>query len=438
MNKIKSVLAGSIAEELEIEPGDILLSINSRQVVDIIDLMYLTNDEYITVEIEKQSGEIWELEIDKDFDEELGLEFENPIIDDATRCSNNCMFCFIDQLPKGMRTTLYFKDDDSRLSFLQGNFVTLTNLNEEKFNRIIEYRISPINVSVHTTNPELRRQMLGNKFAGNIMERLEKLTEEGIRVNAQIVLCPGYNDGEALQRTLDDLKKLSPNLQSVAIVPIGLTKHRHGLREMEGFNPISARDVVTLVHRFQRDALSTIGTRFAFLADEFYLMSGETIPEYKDYEQFIQHEDGIGMIRKLDHEVEMFLKSNEYQSLKPSKVLIVTGVAAEPYLRRLAELISEMYLEIEIKVKAVNNDFFGERITVAGLVTGRDIINQIKDASNYDRILLPVAMFKADEEIMLDDYTREDIERELKAPVVIVDEPARSFVESILFGGSDE
>ena len=224
MNRIKTVDKGSIAEEIDIEVGDILLTINNQPVVDIIDYMFLTNDETIEIEIQKPDGEIWAIEIDKDYDEPLGIEFENPIIDQAKRCTNNCVFCFIDQLPKGMRDSLYFKDDDSRLSFLQGNFVTLTNLKDADIDRIIRYRISPINVSVHTTDPELRVKMLGNRFAGNILERLKLLIDGGITVNVQIVLCPGYNDGDALKRTLSDLVGFHPNLKSIAIVPIGLTK----------------------------------------------------------------------------------------------------------------------------------------------------------------------------------------------------------------------
>ncbi|MBF4691627.1 DUF512 domain-containing protein [Fusibacter ferrireducens] len=436
MNKIKKVLPGSIAEELEIESGDILLSINNKKVVDIIDLMYLTNDEFIVVEIQKKDGEIWDLEIDKEFDEDLGIEFENPIIDDATRCSNNCVFCFIDQLPKNMRSTLYFKDDDSRLSFLQGNFVTLTNLNEDKFNRIIDYRISPINVSVHTTNPELRVKMLGNRFAGNIMERLEKLTSNGIVVNAQIVLCPGYNDGDELSRTLDDLITLGSNLQSVAIVPIGLTKHREGLIQMEGFNQSTSKQVIDRVHAFQERALEKIGTRFAFLADEFYLLSGVPFPPYEAYEDFIQHEDGVGMIRKLDYEVREILGSNRYQMESDRKVLIVTGVAAHPYLESLAQAIMAEVPKLEIEVMKIENDFFGERITVAGLVTGTDIKKQVLNAENCDAILLPVSMFRANEDVMLDDCSISDLEAHYHKPVVKVGETGIEFVESILYGGN--
>lgn len=436
MNKIKNVIPGSIAEELEIESGDVLLTINNKKVVDIIDLMYLTNDEYIVVEIQKPDGEIWELEIDKEYDEDLGIEFENPIIDDATRCSNNCVFCFIDQLPKNMRSTLYFKDDDSRLSFLQGNFVTLTNLNEEKFNRIIEYRISPINVSVHTTNPELRVSMLGNRFAGNIMERLEKLTSNNIVVNAQIVLCPGYNDGEALRKTLGDLITLGPNLQSVAIVPIGLTKHRQGLIEMKGFDSMSAQSVIDIVHPFQEMALKKIGTRFAFLADEFYILSQNNFPPYEAYEAFIQHEDGVGMIRKLDHEVRALMASHDYKLKSARQVMIATGVAAYPFIKDLAEVVMASFTNLKIDVMRIENHFFGERITVAGLITGKDIKEQVLNAENCDAILLPVSMFRAEEDVMLDDCTITDLETHYHKPVVKVGEMGIDFVESILFGGN--
>ena len=315
MNQIKTVEPGSIAEELEIEVGDQLISINQQPVVDIIDYMFLSNDEFVEIEIEKSNGEIWTLDIEKEYDEPIGITFENPIIDDAKRCTNNCVFCFIDQLPKGMRPSLYFKDDDSRLSFLQGNFVTLTNLKEPDIERIIRYRISPINVSVHTTDPELRKKMLGNRFAGNIMERLKKLVDGGIVVNAQIVLCPGYNDGDALDKTLTDLMTLHPNLNSVAIVPIGLTNHRQGLIQMEGFVQKNAAETINRVHAFQSKAYKKLKTRFAFLADEFYIQAILPFPEDNAYESYIQLEDGIGMIRKLTTEIEEFLKKPDRKSV---------------------------------------------------------------------------------------------------------------------------
>lgn len=436
-NIIKYVMPNSIAEELEIEPGDILLSINGRPVVDIIDWMYLTQDDYIEIEIKKKNGEIWELEIDKEYDEELGLEFENPIIDKASRCSNNCIFCFIDQLPKGMRESLYFKDDDSRLSFLQGNFVTLTNLNEESFNRIIEYKISPINVSVHTTDAELRKVMLGNRFAGNILERLEKLTQNGIVVNAQIVLCPGYNDGDALIKTLNDLVGLLPNLKSVAIVPIGITKYRSGLAEIKGFDKKMASEVIQRVHEFQKKSLAENGTRFAFLADEFYILAEADFPMYEEYELFVQHEDGIGMVRKLSDEVCALLKDINAEAIKRN-VLIVTGKAAEPYLINIVSELKKVYKYIDIDVKGIENNFFGSKITVAGLVTGKDIMEQVKEPAKYDVILLPEAMFRSGEDILLDDVTLLQLESYFKIPVVKVGESAIEFIKCVVSGGSDE
>lgn len=439
MNNIKAIEPGSIAEELEIEVGDQLININGQPVVDIIDYMFLTNDEEIEVEIEKADGERWVLEIEKDYDEPLGIEFENPIIDDAKRCSNKCLFCFIDQLPKNMRSSLYFKDDDSRLSFLQGNFVTLTNLKDTDIDRIIRYRISPINVSVHTTNPELRVKMLGNRFAGHIMERLKRLTEGGITVNAQIVLCPGYNDGEELKRTLMDLMSLSPQLNSVAIVPIGLTKHREHLIEMKGFDAQSAKSTIDLVHEFQRQALKKLKTRFAFLADEFYILAQEEFPTDAEYENYIQHEDGVGMIRKLMTEVNKALLQDNYQSEVPRKVVLVTGVAAAPYLEQIAQMIQSHDPKIQIGVLKIDNRFFGEKITVAGLVTGKDIMEQsveqahILDAS--DVILMPEAMFRAQDDVLLDDVSIENLRQFFSRPVLRVNNTGEALLWHIFYGG---
>lgn len=438
MNRIKSIEKDSIAEELEIEPGDILLSIDGVPIVDIIDYMFLTNDESLEMEIQKPDGEIWTFDIEKDFDEPLGLEFENPIIDHAKRCTNKCVFCFIDQLPKGLRETLYFKDDDSRLSFLQGNFVTLTNLKETDIDRIIRYRISPINVSVHTTDPELRKRMLGNRFAGNIMERLERLTAGGITVNAQIVLCPGYNDGDALDRTLEDLKRFHPYLNSVAIVPIGLTKHREGLLPMESFDQTKALDVIKRVETFQLEALRSLDTRFAFLADEFYIQAKLPFPTDDAYESYIQLEDGIGMIRKLMTEVNHLLPKKPKKTEK-NRVAIITGVAAAPYISEISRKIEVCYPDISIKVIEIENRFFGEKITVAGLITGTDIIEQIVESdslSDIDFALLPSAMFRADEEVLLDDVNLSELESRFGIPVFKVETEGKALMNALLDGGT--
>ena len=450
MNRIKSVDKGSIAEELEIEVGDILLTINEQPVVDIIDYMFLTNDEVIEIEIQKPDGEVWAFDIEKEYDESLGIEFDNPIIDHAKRCTNSCVFCFIDQLPKGMRESLYFKDDDSRLSFLQGNFVTLTNLKDDDINRIIRYRISPINVSVHTTDPELRKKMLGNRFAGNIMERLKQLCDGGITVNAQIVLCPGYNNGETLTHTLMDLMTLAPNLNSIAIVPIGLTRHREGLIHMEAFNKETAYETVQRVTAFQEVALSKLKSRFAFLADEFYIKAEVDFPADADYEDYIQLEDGVGMIRKLMTEVDSVLSSESTTSKSKSKSnqidqehkqihsALVTGVAAAPYLVRLARQIEAVYPNLTIDVITIQNEFFGERITVSGLITGIDIMKQAEHLKlkSIDQILLPSSMFRADEEVLLDDVTLTDLQTFFKIPVIKVATEGHALIKQLLYGGT--
>ena len=447
MNRIKSVDKGSIAEELEIEVGDILLTINEQPVVDIIDYMFLTNDEVIEIEIQKPDGEIWAFDIEKEYDESLGIEFENPIIDHAKRCTNSCVFCFIDQLPKGMRESLYFKDDDSRLSFLQGNFVTLTNLKDDDINRIIRYRISPINVSVHTTDPELRKKMLGNRFAGNIMERLKQLCDGGITVNAQIVLCPGYNNGEALTHTLMDLMTLAPNLNSVAIVPIGLTRHREGLIYMEAFNQETASETIQRVKAFQEVALSKLKSRFAFLADEFYIKAEVDFPSDEEYEDYIQLEDGVGMIRKLMTEVDFVLSSESTSKVKSSQMekdkrqvrsALVTGVAAAPYLEQIAQQIEVVYPYLKIDVIAIQNEFFGERITVSGLITGIDIMKQAEHLKmkSIDQILLPSSMFRAEEEVLLDDVTLTELQTFFNIPVIKVATEGHALIKQLLYGGT--
>lgn len=438
MNDIKKIYPDSIAEELGIEKGDLLLSINGREVKDIMDFIYLCHDEYIEVDIQKKNGEIWTLEIDKEYDEPLGLDFTNPIIDHARRCSNNCLFCFVDQLPTGMRETLYFKDDDSRLSFLQGNFVTLTNLKDDDIERIIEYHISPINVSVHTTDPELRQKMLGNRFAGNIMKRLQQLIDGGITVNAQIVLCPGYNDGEALSHTLNDLIAFYPKMKSVAIVPIGLSRHREGLPEMTPVEYDVATETIEILNRFQSKSMKTIGTRFAFVADEFYIKANRPFPEDAYYEGYIQLEDGIGMVRKLSVELDDALENASFNPVEDANVLLITGAAAEPYLTEMVRKIETQYPGRKCAVKGITNEFFGERITVAGLVTGTDILKQLEEVSDFDYVLLPESMFRADDTVLLDDIEIEDLSNHFKRPFYKVPVEGEALLKHILIGGSNE
>lgn len=429
-SKISKIISESIAEELEIEVGDKLISINGTEIQDIIDYKFLMADDYIEVEIEKNNGEIWILEVEKEYQDDLGIEFENEIIDNARSCHNNCLFCFIDQLPKGMRETLYFKDDDSRLSFLQGNFVTLTNMTDEDLERIIRYRISPINVSVHTTNAELRKKMLNNRFAGNIYERLEKLAAGGISMNCQIVLCPGYNNGKELIETVNDLYKLYPSVENVAAVPVGITKFRKNhLKEIILYNAESAKVELDNVSKFQQKALKEIGTSFIRLSDEFYVISGRKIPSTEFYGEFDQIEDGIGMIR--------FFRDSIIKNLKKLKMkgkgsfTLITGVSAYNEILWAAKTIMEKNCKIKIHVHNVVNVFFGPTITAVGLLTGQDIMKQLSVDSALDYIIMPKNMFKSGENIMLDDVTTDELEKHFKRKILICDFTGEDLIELI-------
>ena len=432
-NIISKVYKNSIAHELGIEVGDLLISVNNQPIHDIIEYRFLISDEYLEVEIKKKNNEIYVYEIDKDYDEDLGIEFTNPIIDKAKSCRNKCVFCFIDQLPKGMRETLYFKDDDSRLSFLQGNFVTLTNMSEEDINNIIRYRISPINISVHTTNPELRQKMIKNKFAGKLYEIMQRLAEAQIQMNCQIVLCPGYNDKEELERTVSDLTKLYPYVNSVAAVPVGITKHRSHLPHLEIFNKQTAGETIDLVHKMQEKYLNELGTRFIFLSDEFYIMANKELLGYDEYEGFIQFENGVGMISKLEREIKDYLLtiSEEKKKLK-KKVSIATGHSAYEFIKDMANCIMEKCSQVEINVYKIVNNFFGETITVSGLITATDLKEQLKDKDLGQTLYIPKSMLKADEDIFLDNITLDEFKDIMDIEVVPCLNEGKDFVDKIL------
>jgi putative radical SAM enzyme (TIGR03279 family) len=432
-NIISAVYPGSIAEELEIEVGDVLLSINDKEVTDIIDYLFWVTDDYLEIEIEKADGEIWALEIEKDPDEELGIEFTNPIMDCAQSCSNKCVFCFIDQTPKGMRESLYFKDDDSRLSFLQGNFLTLTNLKEADIDRIVDYNISPINVSVHTTNAELRKKMLHNKFAGNILDRLKKLTGNRVVVNGQIVVCPGYNDGQELINTVNDLYDLGENFETIAIVPVGISDHREGLAELRPVTKELAIETVEAIEALQEKFLKESGRRFAYLSDEFYLLADKPMPDVDYYDGFGLLENGIGLMTKLKWEVASILETLDENDVVEKSLTIGTGKLAEPFIRELAQMIMNKTSKVTIKVVGIQNDFYGHLITVAGLVTGQDLVKQLKGQVEGDLLLVPRVMMKSDEMVFLDDYTIEDVEEELSIKVKSVLNEGADFIEQILF-----
>ena len=432
-NVISKVYKDSIADELGIEVGDLLISINGEPIHDIIEYRFLLSDEYLEVEIQKQNREVYIYEIEKDYDDDLGIEFTNPIIDKAKSCRNKCVFCFIDQLPKGMRETLYFKDDDSRLSFLQGNFVTLTNMSEEDINNIIKYRISPINISVHTTNPELRKTMIKNKFAGNLYSIMERLAEAQIQMNCQIVLCPGYNDKEELERTVSDLTKLYPYVNSAAAVPVGITKHREHLPNLEIFNEKTAGETIDQVDKLQKKYLKELGTRFIFLSDEFYIMAHRKLLDYDEYEGFIQFENGVGMISKFEREIKDYLENlSEDHKSKIKKVSIATGHSAYEFMCEMAKCIMEKCPNVQIDVYKIINNFFGDTITVSGLVTATDIIDQLKDKNLGETLYIPRSMLKADEEIFLDNITLENLSDIMGLEVVPCLNEGKDFIDKIL------
>ena len=428
---VSAVTPGSIAEEMEIEPGDVLVSVNGQEPEDVFDYRYLMNEEEVLVVIRKPDGEEWELEIEKEYEDDLGIEFENGLMDDYRSCRNKCMFCFIDQLPKGMRDTLYFKDDDSRLSFLQGNYLTLTNMNEHDLEKIIYYKLSPINISFQATNPELRCKMLHNRFAGDVMDKVRRLKEAGIMMNGQIVLCRGVNDGEELDRSIRDLVTLVPELQSVSVVPVGLTRYRDGLYPLEPFTKEDACKVLDLIHSWQEKLLKEYGTHFIHAGDEWYILAERPMPEETTYDGYLQLENGVGMVRLLKEEVDAYLKKLPGDDRK-RRVTIATGELAAPYLREHAASIQKKYPGVEVQVITVKNEFFGGKITVAGLITGQDLVNQLRGKDLGEELLLTTNMLKSDEPVFLDDMTVEQLQTALQIKVSIVESSGNDFVNCIL------
>lgn len=428
---IKDVLPGSIAEELEISAGDKLLAINDQEIEDVFDYHFLANEEYLTVLIEKPDGEQWELEIEKEYEEDLGIEFEQGLMDEYRSCRNKCIFCFIDQMPKDMRETLYFKDDDSRLSFLQGNYVTLTNMSDHDIDRIVRYHLEPINVSFQTTNPELRCKMLHNRFAGEALKKVDRLYEGGITMNGQIVLCKGINDGEELERSIRDLMKYAPQLQSVSVVPVGLSKYRDGLYPLLPFTKEDAKEVLHIVHKWQKKAYEEFGIHFIHGGDEWYILAEEELPEEERYDGYLQLENGVGMLRLLMNEFE-----EGYERLngdeRDREVSIATGFLAYPYIQRMADRIMEKYPKSKIHVYGIRNDFFGELITVSGLITGQDLIGQLKGKALGEKLLLPCNMLRIEEQDFLDDVTLQDVKDALQVPVDIVKSSGQDFIDAVL------
>lgn len=427
---IKYVEPYSIAEEIGIEPGDKLLKINGSEIHDILEYRYLTAEYEVTLEVCKRDGTVEVITVETDY-EDLGIEFSEGLIDEAQSCTNKCIFCFIDQLPKGMRETVYFKDDDTRLSFLQGNYVTLTNMSDEEIDRLIKMHVSPINVSVHTTNPELRCKMLNNRFAGKCFDIMKKFRDNGIYMNCQIVLCRGINDGEELDRSLDDMASLYPNVNSISVVPVGLTAYREGLYPLTPFDKKSSAEVICQVEKKQAQYLKELGTRIVYLSDEFYVDAEMEIPDADSYEGFPQIENGVGLIASLREEFESAIK------LVPKKeynrhIAIATGESAYEFISELADELQKAVSGVKIDVYAIKNNFFGGGVTVAGLVTGGDIISQLKDKPKADILAIPHSMLRDDDNIFLDDTTVSDVEAALGMKIVPIFNDGYEFIEKIL------
>ena len=431
---IGRVLPQSIAEELGIEPGDRLLAINGQEIMDVFDYQYYIKDEYIEVLVAKPSGEEWLLEIDKDYEEDLGVEFENGLMDAYRSCHNKCIFCFIDQMPKGMRDTLYFKDDDSRLSFLQGNYVTLTNMSEHDIERIIRYHLSPINVSFQTTNPELRCRMLNNRFAGEALKKVDRLYEGGIIMNGQIVLCKGVNDGAELDRSIRDLTRYIPQLESVSVVPVGLSRYREGLYPLEPFEREDARAVLSLIHSWQDRIYREHGIHFVHASDEWYALAGLPMPEEERYDGYLQLENGVGMLRLQEEEFTQALAlAKESAALGAEReVSVATGVLAYPYICKMADRLMEAFPLLTIHVYEIKNYFFGEMITVSGLLTGGDIRKQLQGKLLGEALFLPENVLRTEERIFLDDMTQQELGDALQVTVNIVKSSGHDFVRQML------
>lgn len=428
--QITSVIKRSPSSRAGIKSGDMLISLNGHPIHDVLDYMFYAAEIKVNVLVERNNEKL-SFDIVKSEYDDLGLEFDSFLMDQKQSCTNKCIFCFIDQMPPGMRDTLYFKDDDARLSFLQGNYVTLTNLNQNDIDRIIQMRLN-INVSVHTTNPELRCRMMHNRFAGEKLDYLRQFAKAGIAMNCQIVLCPGINDGKELERTLTDLGNLMPNIQSVAVVPVGITKFRDGLYPLTLFNKETAGAALDLIEGFQTKFLDKYGTRVVFPADEFYVTAERPIPNGKCYEEYSQYENGVGMLRSLADEFESAMKLAD-DPTKPRTVSIATGAAAHKFISELVEKAEKKWHNINCNVYKITNHFFGETITVSGLITATDIISQLKDKPLGDALLLTTSMFKRDTDIFLDDMTIPDVEKALGVKVIVTENDGFDLLDKILF-----
>ena len=432
MVRITDVISGSIACELGITKDDILVSINGFEINDVLDYRFYLADEEITLEIERD-GESLIFEIEKDEYEDIGLDFETPLMDKKHTCQNKCIFCFIDQLPEGLRETLYFKDDDSRLSFLHGNYITLTNLKQADIDRIIKMHISPINVSVHTTNPELRCKMMHNKRAGETLAYLKQLADKGIKINAQIVACRDVNDGEELVRSLNDLAELYPSLGSVAVVPTGLTKYRENLYPLKPYDKDSANELIDLVEGINVKYSKSFGKNLFFASDEFYLTAERELPSDEYYEDYSQLDNGVGMLRTFECEADILIKMLTKEECQVSRnVSIATGESAYELISRVVNKVNKKCKNLNCKIYRIQNDFFGHTITVSGLITGKDLINQLKDKDLGEELLISRSMLRSEGDLFLCGTSLKDLEGLLGVKVTPIEQDGADLVEGLL------
>lgn len=429
--RIMDVETNSIAWEAGLAEGDIVVSINGKPLKDIFDYHYSMSNHRLRLKIKKSNGGLERLRIYKEEYEDIGLRFQEDLIDGQRSCTNKCIFCFIDQLPTGMRETLYFKDDDARLSMLHGNYVTLTNTGMDELKRLARLHLSPINISVHTVNPELRVRMMNNKFAGDIIEKITFLANKKIKMNCQIVLVRGYNDKEELARTITELSAFYPHINSLSVVPVGLTKYRQHLCELIPFDKTSSEEVIDMVEAVQKNYKEKTGCNFVYAADEFYELAKRETPQPKDYDGYPQIENGVGLMTSFRDEVTLALSSEFIDLKKERKVTVVTGAAAFEFMKKIAAMTEEKISNLKINVHKVKNTFFGETVTVAGLITGNDIINSLRGVEKVDEILFPGVMLKADEDIFLDNTTPEEISELLGVKFTAVYVSGYDFIDKV-------
>lgn len=432
-HQIATVKKGSVADYAGIQPKDVIKALNGVELVDIFDYYYYADEAFLEILIEKPDHTQRTLLIEKAEGEDLGITFENGLMDDYKSCHNKCMFCFIDQMPPGMRETLYFKDDDTRLSFLQGNYVTLTNIKDTDLQRIIQYHLAPINISVHATNPALRCKMLNNRFAGDILDKIKRLADAEIEMNAQIVLCKGENDGVELERTIQDLLHFYPYMQSLSVVPVGLTKYREGLYPLKPFEKEDAQEVLQLIHKWQDYSYELYGTHFVQASDEWYLVAQQEIPTEERYDGYMQLENGVGMIRLLMDEFhESLKKQRRHLFMRNKKISIATGRLAAPFIDELCHEFMDKFPKIQIQVFPIRNDFFGHHITVSGLITGKDLIAQLQGKDLGECLFIPQNMVRCQEQDFLDDVKVSQVESALQVKIDIVKSSGHEFVKQLL------